>query len=590
MRRFSTILGTKHTSHFNHKPTSSPSSTTTYIRSTISRRTKTDIVNDANNVFKKTPCAKTQLQTKRITGYCKTRRLEDALHMFDEMPERDTVAWNIMIKGCLDCGDWVTGSRLFEQMPERNVVSWTTMINGYMKVGRVEVAERLFREMPVRDVAVWNAMIHGYFMNCRVEEAVEVFSVMPRRNVISWTSMVSGLDQNGRGFEALRLFKRMVGDGVEPTGSTLSCLVTACVNVMAVELGTQIHGRIVKLGYVWDEFVASSLITLYANCKRLDDSRRVFLEKVHDSVVVWTSLLTGYSLNSMHDDALTVFYDMTKMGVSPNESSFTSVLNACCSLMSLVRGQAIHANAMKLGFVESAFVGNSLVTLYSRCGNIRESVNAFEEIKVKNLVSWNSIIVGCAQHGCSAWALIFFAQMMRLEVEPDEITLTGLLHSASHSGMFLKGRRVFTYFHKYTPSKPNLQHYACMVDIICRSGNLDEAEEFIKNMPIKPNSLVLLQLLSACGVHSNIEIAERVSKHILLLDPQCSAAYTLLSNLYASAGRWNDVSRIRSEMKSKYITKEGGHSWVNQGGEKITVLSGQRCHPLSDNVAKSCTI
>ncbi|KAK9706903.1 hypothetical protein RND81_07G159700 [Saponaria officinalis] len=585
MRRFSTILVTKHTSVFNYSATSSFS--TTNLRSTNSRHIKTHMLAD---MFEKSPYSNTHLHTKIISGYCKNRKLKDALQLFDKMPVRDTVAWNCMIKGCLDCGDLVTGSKLFDQMPERNVVSWTTMINGYMKLGRVEVAVGLFEEMPSRDVAVWNAMIHGYFLNCRVDEAIRVFEMMPYRNVISWTSMISGLDQNGRSFEALRLFKQMVGDGNEPTESTFACLITACVNVKAVELGTQIHGRSVKLGYVWDEFVASSLITLYANCKRLDDSRRVFDEKVHDSVVVWTSLLTGYSSNSMHDNALTVFSGMTKMGVSPNESSFTSVLNSCCLLMSLDRGQVIHANATKLGFVASAFVGNSLVTLYSKCGSIQEAVNAFEEIKVKNLVSWNSIIVGCAQHGRSVCAHIFFAQMIRFEVEPDEITLTGLLHCASHSGMFLKGRRIFTYFHKYTASKLNLQHYACMVDIICRSGNLDEAEEFVKNMPIKPNSLVLLQLLSACGVHSNIEIAERVSRHILVLDPQCSAAYTLLSNLYASAGRWNDVSRIRSEMKSKNVTKQGGHSWVNQGGEKLTVLSAQRCHPLSENVNKSCAI
>ncbi|XP_074269724.1 pentatricopeptide repeat-containing protein At5g46460, mitochondrial [Silene latifolia] len=547
----------------------------TQFCSTISCHIKSHRLDDARRIFDKIRCPNAHLYTKMINGYMRNYRLNDAFQLFDEMPVRDVVAWNSMIKGCVDCGELVKARELFDRMPERNVVSSTTMVNGYMKFGKVEVAEELFREMGFRDVAAWNAMIHGYFVNGRVDEAMKVFEEMPSKNVISWTAMISGLDQNGRSFEAFRLSKRMIGSGIEPTASTFSCLITACVNVMVVELGTQFHGRIVKLGYIWDEFVASSLITLYANCKRLEDSCRVFREKVHDSVVVWTSLLTGYSLNSMHDDALTVFRDMTKLGISPNESSFTSALNSCCAMVSLDKGRVIHGNTIKLGFDASGFVGNSLVTLYSKCGNIQEAVKSFEGIKAKNLVSWNSIIVGCGHHGRSMWALIFFARMIRFEVEPDEISLTGLLHCASHSGMFIKGRGIFMYFCKKLPTKVNLQHYACMVDIICRSGNLEEAEEFVKNMPIKPNSLVLLELLSACRVHSNIEIAERVSKQILLLDPQFTAAYTLLSNLYASAGRWDDVTRIRSEMIKRNITKQGGHSWIDKGGEKLAVLSGQ---------------
>jgi len=503
-----------------------------------------------------------------ITGYTENNRLKDALELFDEMPVRDKIAWNSMIKGCLECGDLSMARKLFDQMPDRNVVTWTTVINGYMQVGRVQVAERLFREMPSRDTAAWNCMIYGYCRNGKVDEAFRVFQQMPSRDVISWTSMISGLDQNGRSEDAIRLFQDMVGYGIEPTTSTVSCLISACAKALAVDLGAQIHSRIVKLGLVVDEFVASSLITFYANCQQLESSLEVFNEKAHASVVVWTSLLTGYSSNLNHDGALEVFCEMIRRGYFPNESSFTSALNSCCAVLSLDTGKMIHAEAVKLGFEASAFVGSSLITFYSKCGSIQDGITVFRVIKQKNLVSWNSILVGCAQYGYGKWALAFFAQMLRIEVEPNEITFTGLLNAANHSGMWQKGRHFFQFFSKYTSIEINLQHYACSVDMICRCGKLEEAEKFIKNMPVKADSLVWLTLLNACCMHSNFEIAERVSKCILDQDPICSAAYTLLSNLYASAGRWSDVSRIRMEMRLRDVAKQQGCSWLTPEGDK----------------------
>ncbi|KAK3037390.1 hypothetical protein RJ639_030152 [Escallonia herrerae] len=225
--------------------------------------------------------------TKMIASCVENHRLGDALNLFDEMSGKDTVVRNLMIKGCLDSGDLDMGMKLFEEMPERNVISCTTMINGLFQYGRVELAEHLFREMPTRDIAAWNAMIHGYFGNKRAEDAVKLFDKMPGRNVISWTSVISGLDQQGRSDEALVLFKQMVGYGVQGAG---------------------IHGHVIKLNYVTDGYIAASMITLYAKCKQIENSCKIFNEKLHKNVAVWTALLTGYGLNLRHGDALKVSF------------------------------------------------------------------------------------------------------------------------------------------------------------------------------------------------------------------------------------------------------------------------------------------
>ncbi|CAN1230445.1 Pentatricopeptide repeat-containing protein At5g46460, mitochondrial [Linum grandiflorum] len=421
-------------------------------------------------------------------------------------------------------------------------------------------------------------MLHGYCRNGRVREAVEMFdSMMPCKNVVSWTCLIGGLDQDGKSDEALVLFRKMVSSSeVEPTSSTFASVLAACANAVDFKFGIQVHGNLIRLGYRFDEYVSASLLTFYANCREVDELSRAFSELLHRNVVTWTALLTGYSFNCRHEDALLVFFRMIGEMVFPNQSTFTSVLNSCRGLDALDKGKEIHTVAVKLGLETDVSVGNSLLVMYTECGNVNDSVDVFRRIVGKNTVSWNSIIVGSAQHGNGIQALAFFNQMLRAGFEPDGFTFTGLLSACSHSGMLQKGKRLFEYITRYKSSSVDVQHYACMVDILGRSGKLDEAENLIRKMSVEPNSKVWLALLSACRVHSNIEMAERAAKEIIEIDPHCSAAYVLLSNLYASAGRWPDVSRMRVRMRHGGVTKERGSSWVVLKGTKHEFVSGDR--------------
>lgn len=532
-------------------------------------------VDQDRNVPKGMPPRDVYSCTKMISSYLNDFRLGDALQLFDETPLRDTVMWNLMIKGCVSCGSLEMGLRLFDEMPEKSVVSWTTMMNAFFKYGMINEAKGLFVEMPVRDTAAWNAMVHGLFTNGRVEEATRLFEVMPERNVISWTTMISGLDQLGRSDEALSIFKKMAGVGMKPTSSTLCSVISSCAKVGDLLLGSLVHGQVTKLGYGFDTYVIASLITFYANCKRVEECVKAFNEKLHENVVVWTSLLTGYGANDKHEEALTVFGDMIRFGILPNQSSFTSALNSSREMEAHDWGKGIHGLATKLGLGTDVYVGNSLVVLYSKCGNIHDGVLSFREVTSKNIVSWNAIIVGCAQHGRGEWAVAFFSQMAKAGVDPDEITFTGLLNSCSHSGLLQKGRHLFECLLQHTKIEVKLEHYACMVDILCRSGKLEEAEDLIHNMPMEANLSIWLALLSGCRAGSNIEAGERAARNIFDKDPLCGAAYVLLSNIYALAGRWSDVARVRKEMTRVGTVKEAGQSWMTRRGVRHSFVSGE---------------
>ncbi|CAN8245869.1 unnamed protein product [Cochlearia groenlandica] len=542
-------------------------------------------LDEARLIFNQVPSPHVSLYTKMISGYTKSNRLFDALNLFDEMPVtiRDTVSWNSMISGCVECGDMDTASKLFDEMPDRSVVSWTAMVNGWFRSGDVDEAERLFYRMPVKDIAAWNAMVHGYLQFGRVDDASRLFKKMPRKNVVSWTAMICGLDQNQRSEEALVRFKNMLGCCVKPTSRTFACVITACANALAFHMGTQVHGFTIKFGFLYEEYVSASLITCYANCRRTDECRKVFDEKAREQVAVWTALLSGYSLNKEHEDAVSVFSDMLRNNILPNQSTFASGLNSCSALGTLDWGKEMHGVAIKLGLGTDSFVGNSLIVMYSDCGNGNDAVSVFVEILKKSIVSWNSIIVGFAQHGHGKRAFVVFGQMIRLNVKPEAITFTGLLSACSHCGFLHKGKKLFDYMSKSRPNHVDrkIQHYTCMVDILGRCGELKEAEELIKSMPLEPNEMVWLALLSACRMHCDVDIAEKAAAAVFKLNSKSSAAYVLLSNTYASACRWSNVSKLRVKMKQKGTMKERGSSWVVLRGQKHEFFSGDRPDCLS---------
>ncbi|RYQ88764.1 hypothetical protein Ahy_B09g095765 isoform B [Arachis hypogaea] len=438
---------------------------------------------------------------------------------------------------------------LFRKIPSKDVVSWNSIIKCCIYCGNFATAWKLFDEMPHRNVVTWTTLVDGLLRLGRVEDAERLFWAMPNRDVAAWNAMVHGYCSNGRVEDAMRLFCRM------PLKDVISW--TSMIG------GLDQNGKSDEALVLFEKMVCS----------------------VQRNVVVWTALVTGYGLNDRHQEALEVFGKMMKMNVVPNESSFTSALNSCCGLEDVERGKEFHAAATKMGLESSVYVGGSLVVMYSKCGYIGDAIFVFKRISEKSIVSWNSIIVGCAEHGCGMWALTLFRQMLR-EIDPDEITLTGLLSACSRSGMFQKAECLFRYFGQKRSITLTVEHYACMVDVLGRCGELDEAEALVTSMPVKANSMVWLILLSACRMHSNLHVAERAARKIFEMEPNCSDAYVLLSNMYAASNRWDEVDEIRRTMKDNRVVKQPGSSWLTLNGLRHEFLSADTSRPLTE---KSCT-
>eukprot|EP01018_Ginkgo_biloba_P005616 Gb_23023 [translate_table: standard] len=498
--------------------------------------------------------------------------------------EFDVFVWSALVDMYAKCGSIDNARSLFDKIPERNLVSWNAMIVGYAQNGCVNEALMLFRKMPERNLVSWTAMIAGYAQNGHVDEALKLFQEIPEQNVVSWNVMIAGYAQNGHGEEALNLFWQMQLAGLKPNSKTFASLLPACANLAALAQGKEIHEEIIRRGFQSDLFVASALVDMYAKCGSIEIARTLFDEMPQHDVVSWTAMMAGYAQNGHGEKALKLFRQMQLAGVKPNSKTFVGVLPACANLAALEQGTEIHEKIIRSGFQSYIFVANALVDMYAKCGSIENARHLFDKIPQRDVVSWNAIISGYAMHGCGKEAIELFEQMQHSCTNPDHVTFVSVLSACCHAGLVDKGWQYFDCMSQNYHITPAMEHYGCMVDLLGRAGHLDEAQEFISKMPKKPDATVWRCLLAACRIHNNLELGERVAEQFLALDPEHSAPYVLLSNIYAAAGRWDDIEKVRKRMKDRRIKKKPGCSWIEVNNQVYAFLAGDRSHPQTQKI------
>ncbi|XP_021281611.1 pentatricopeptide repeat-containing protein At3g18970 [Herrania umbratica] len=344
-------------------------------------------------------------------------------------------------------------------------------------------------------------------------------------------------------------------------------------------LGRQIHKKALKFGVMSNLLVATTLIHFYANNKDILSARSVFDEMTERSSVTWNAMIKGYCSQKERAkeccrEALLLFRDMLNdvSGVKPTDTTMVCVLSACSRLGELYSGACIH------GFIEKAFfrpendvfIGTGLVDMYAKCGCINSALCVFRLMRVKNVLTWTAMGAGLAVHGRGEEALELLDAMKGSGVEPNPVTFTSLFSACCHAGLVQEGLHLFHSMGGRFDVKPQIQHYGCIVDLLGRAGHLNEAYDFIIEMPMKPDAILWRSLLSACNVHGDVVMAEKVGKILLRLKPPnsyvdmaaTSGDYVALSNVYASAKRWQQVEMVRKKMKLKRVETEPGGSSI----------------------------
>ncbi|KAL1803116.1 hypothetical protein ACET3Z_031763 [Daucus carota] len=433
----------------------------------------------------------------------------------------DTALENSVLDFYVKCGSFDSAKLYIESMTNKDIVSWNIMINAYIQIGDMETALGLFRRLPVKDASSWNTIIRGHLQN----------------------------DNYGI---AMELLYEMVKSGTALSKETFSIAFGLVASLTALDLGMQIHGRLLRSGIHHDGFLRNSLVDFYSKCGEMEKASFVY---------------QGFPKCNASDR-----FEVDKF-------TLTSIVTGCANAGLLELGQLIHAQIVKAGQPFDIFLSSSMIDMYAKCGELDDAWSIFRETKVRNTVLWTSVISGYGLHGRGRDAIQMFNWMLAEGIKPNEISFVGLLTACSHAGLLNEGIHYFMVMKEEFGIKPQVEHFTCMVDLFGRSGRLDDIKDFISKNKISNVASVWRSFLSSCRIHRNIEMAKWVSDKLFELEPPAAGSYILLSNTCASGDKWDDVAQVRGLMKDMGLMKHPGQSWIQLKNQVHSFVMGDRSHP-----------
>ncbi|KAL4595604.1 hypothetical protein ACB092_12G104000 [Castanea dentata] len=452
-----------------------------------------------------------------INMYSKSGMVRDARAVFDSMEKRDEVSWNGMVAGCVTNGLDLEAFEMFYQMRLAGVMLtqmiFATMIKLCANVRELGFARqlhcRVLKNGCCFDHNIRTALMVAYSKCSVMDDAFQLFSMMHGvQNVVSWTAMISGYLQNGRTRQAVNLFCQMNREGVRPNHFTYSTILTAQPAISTFQL----HAQVIKTNYEKSSSVGTALLDAYVKMGCIDEAAKVFELIDEKDIVAWSAMVAGYAQREDTEGAIKIYLWLAKEGVKPNEFTFCSIVNACAAPSAAIeQGKQFHACSIKSGLNNALCVSSALVTMYAKRGNIESANTVFKRQGERDLVSWNSMISGYAQHGHGKKALEIFEEMRRRNLEMDDITFIGVISACTHAGLVDEGQRYFNMMVKDHDIDPTMEHYSCMVDLYSRAGLLEKAMDVINGMPFPAGATVWRTLLAACRVHRNVEKLARES-------------------------------------------------------------------------------
>ncbi|KAI9111957.1 hypothetical protein K1719_017647 [Acacia pycnantha] len=499
------------------------------------------------------------LGIKLMRAYAASGEVQLARKVFDEMPIKNVVFYNVMIRSYVNNHLYSDALEVFKTMIDGGInpdnytypcVLKACYCSENLRFG-LQLHGAVLKVRLDSNLFIGNGLIAMYGKCCRLLEARRVLDELPGKDVVSWNAMVVGYAQNGQFDEALEICREMKVSGQRPDAGTMASLMTAISNTSSE-----------NVSFVKDMFMN--------------------LEKT--TLVSWNVMIAVFVKNSMPNEAVKLYSQMEKDRVEPDAITLACVTLACGDLSALSLGKKIHEYVERKKLCPNVILENALIDMYARCGCLEDAKKVFDRMKFRDIASWTSLISAYAMTGQGRNAIMLFKEMHDSGLSPDSIFFVAILSACSHSGLLDEGKVYFKQMTVDYKITPRIEHFACMVDLLGRAGKVDEAYDFIIQMPLEPNERVWGALLSACRVYSNMDIGLLAADKLFQLVPEQSGYYVLLSNIYAKAGRWKEVTAIRSLMRRRRIKKMPGISNVELNNQIYTFLAGDRSHPQSKEI------
>ncbi|KAI3467793.1 hypothetical protein Pfo_024456 [Paulownia fortunei] len=516
------------------------------------------------------------------------------------------------------CGSVNVAKEVFKGIVEKDMVCWTGMVSCYAENDCFEEALGLFNQMRIEGLLPNNftfasvikaclglkavgvgKSVHGcvlktcyemdpyvgvslldlYTRSGDIDDARQVFEEIPKDDVVPWSFMIARYSQSDRCEEAVDLFLQMRKALVSPNQFTLASALQACATMGSLELGTQIHCHMLKVGLDLNVFALNALMDVYAKCGKMDASMNLFVGSGIKNEVSWNTMLVGYVQLGDAEKAFLLFLNMCEEQVQATEVTYSSLLRASACLAALEAGIQIHTMTIKTMYDGDDAVSNALIDMYAKCGRIKDARIVFDTMSKRDIVTWNSMVSAYSMHGLGSEALKIFENIQKTDITPNQLTFVAVLSACSNTGSLEQGQSYFTSMQEDYGIEPCMEHYTCMVSLLGRLGHLDKAVKMIEEIPHEPSVMVWRALLGACVAHNNVELGRFAAEHVLQMEPQDESTYVLLSNIYATAKRWDNVAVVRKSMKKKRVKKEPGLSWIENQGMVHYFAVGDDSHP-----------
>ncbi|PKA62360.1 Pentatricopeptide repeat-containing protein [Apostasia shenzhenica] len=413
--------------------------------------------------------------------------------------------------------------------------------------------------------------------------AHQLFDRIPRPDAVLFNNLVRAYSRSHHPLRAVSLFCQMLEASILPDAYSFPCLLKACASARAVRQGKQAHAAAVKFGFADNAFVLPTLICMYSQLGDVDAARTLFdrMEDECRSVVSYNSMISACVQSSRPGMAMALFRELQARRLRPTYVTMLGVLAACALIGALEQGRWLHDFVKKNGFTSHVKVNTALIDMYAKCGSLEDAFRVFEEMRLRDTPAWSAMIIAYAIHGYGSAALSLFDEMRCKGIKPDEVTFLGILYACSHSGLVDEGLRYFRIMCSDYSFPPGVKHFGCVVDLLARAGRLEEAYEFINGLPIEPTPILWRTLLSACGVHKNVDLGKKVFDRIIVLDDSHGGDYVIFSNMCALKGMWKDVNRIRKLMSEKGVVKIPGCSSIEVDSTVHEFFAGDGSHPDS---------
>ncbi|VAH32663.1 unnamed protein product [Triticum turgidum subsp. durum] len=516
--------------------------------------------------------------------------------IFRSMNSRDIVTWNTIIAGYVmnGCNSRVLGlfRRLLSTGMTPDSVSFISLLTACAQVGDVKggmaVHGYIYRH-PVlcQETPLMNALISFYNQCDRFDDALHSFADILDKDSVSWNAILSGCANRKEHIEEFaKLFCEMCRKVTRCDSVTILNFIRMSTFCGAKRV-REAHGYTLRVGYIGEISVANAILDAYAKCGQPQDAdtlfrnlagrnivtgntmiscylknnsveqaERIFNQMPEKDRTTWNLMIQLYARNNMSDQAFCLFHQLQ----CPDTVGITNILLACIHLSSVQLVKQCHGYMLRAS-LEDIHLEGALLDAYSKCGNITNAYNLFRLGPNKDLVIFTAMIGGYAMHGMAEEAVELFYEMLTLDIKPDHVALTALLSACSHAGLVDAGIKVFKCARDIYRVEPTAEHYTCMVDLLARSGRLQDAYSFALDMPPHmANANVWSSLLGACKVHGEVGIGQLAADHLFSMEAGDIGNYVIVSNIYAADEKWDGVEHVRKLMKSKDMKKPAGCS------------------------------